>query len=122
MVDVVVAVGGWEHECCGGAIERDQLVDLRCIRYTAPDGVVRLVESHHEVDVPAEERVQGRVTDVQVVPAGRDPQPILRVPSGEALRGFDRHDDGHLEDPWTGEVIPSVGREFLVTVRASRRP
>jgi hypothetical protein len=42
------------------------------------------------------------------------------VPSGAALRGFDDEDDGHLEDPWTGEVISSESAEFLVTVRASR--
>jgi hypothetical protein len=34
VVDVVVEVGDWEHECCGEAIERNQLVDFQCIRYT----------------------------------------------------------------------------------------
>ncbi len=47
-------------------------------------------------------------------------QPVLRLPSGRALRGFDDHDDGHLEDPWTGEVIATGTEEFLVTVRTSR--
>jgi hypothetical protein len=49
-----------------------------------------------------------------------DVQPVLRLPSGRALRGFDDHDDGHLEDPWTGEVIATGTEEFLVTVRTSR--
>src|SRR3712207_7720612 len=31
-VDVVVEVGGWEHACCGAAIERNQLVDFQCFR------------------------------------------------------------------------------------------
>jgi len=42
------------------------------------------------------------------------------VPSGQALLGFDDGDDGHLEDPWTGDVIASESRDFLVTVRMSR--
>jgi hypothetical protein len=119
-VDVVVEVGDWEHECCGEAIERNQLVDFRCIRYTGPDGRTHLVESHHGgLDVQADARVQGRVTWIELVPEDRTTRPILRAPSGEALRGFDRVDDGHLEDPWTGDVITSESRDFLVTVRTS---
>jgi hypothetical protein len=122
VVDVVVEVGGWEHECCGAAIERNQLVDLHCIRYEGPDGPVRLIESHHGgLDVPADERVRGRVTEIRAVHDGGATQPILRVPSGQALRGCHDDDDGHLEDPWTGEVVTSAGPEFLVTVRTSPR-
>ena len=76
-MDVVVEVGGWEHECCGPAIERNQVVVLHCIRWTGPDGRVHLVESHHHI--APEERVHGRVTDIQVVQDGEAPQPILRV-------------------------------------------
>jgi hypothetical protein len=121
-MDVVVAVGGWEHECCGQAIERDQLVDLRCIRDTGPDGHVRLIESHHGgLDAAADERVQGRVSDLHLVQQGGTKRAVLRVPSGLALRGLDDADDGHLEDPWTGEVVPAARPLFLVTVRTSRR-
>jgi len=116
-VHVVVEVGGWEHACCGEAIERNQLVDFRCIPYTGPDGRVRLIESHHELEVPATARVRGRVTEIQVLRDGGTAEPVLRVPSGEALRGFDDHGDGHLENPWTGELVSSDGEEFLVTVR-----
>lgn len=127
--DVVVEVGGWEHACCGPAIERNQVVDLQCIRHVGPDGEVHLVESHHGgLGVAADERVRGRVTDIHVVRPGDARQPVLRVPSGAALRGFDEHDDGHLEDPWTGEVLhagaeaPLGGAEFLVTVRERASP
>ncbi|MCF6743467.1 hypothetical protein E9529_04105 [Blastococcus sp. KM273128] len=120
-MDVVVEVGGWEHECCGEAVERNQLVDFSCIRYQGPDGRERLAESHHGgLDVRADERVRGRVTDIQVVRDGGVAQAVLRLPSGQALRGFDDGDDGHLEDPWTGDLLPSGSTEFLVTVRTSR--
>jgi len=119
--DVVVEVGGWEHECCGDAIERNQLVDFQCIPYTESDGRTRLYESHHGgLSVSADERVRGRVTEVQVVHGSGEVQPILRVPGGPALRGYGDGDDGHLEDPWTGEVITSESRDFLVTVRTSQ--
>ena len=121
-MEVVVEVGGWEHECCGAAIERNQLVDLECIRSTAPDGRGRLVETHHGFELPTMERVLGRVVEIEVVHDGRDPRPILRVPSGVALLGFDEQDDGHLEDPWTGEAVLAEGGQFLVTVRTAHRP
>ena len=108
-----MGVGGWEHACCGPAIERDQLVDLGCLRVLAPDGEVDLSETHH--DVAPEIRVQGRVRDIQVVRLGQPAQPVLRLPSGAALRGFDDEDDGHLEDPWTGELLPD-GDDFLLIV------
>lgn len=41
----MVAVGGWEHACCGPAIERDQLVDLGCVRVPAPLGEFDLSET-----------------------------------------------------------------------------
>ncbi len=114
-MDVVVGVGGWEHECCGAAVERHGLVDFGCIRQAGPDGRVRVVETHHHID--PEERVRGRVTDIQVVSGGGTTRPILRLPSGRALRGSDDDDDGHLEDPWTGEVVTRGTLEFLVVVR-----
>ncbi|SFP30813.1 hypothetical protein SAMN05660464_2706 [Geodermatophilus dictyosporus] len=116
-VDVVVEVGGWEHECCGPAIERHQVVDLHCTRWTGPDGRVLLVETHHHLE--PEERVRGRVTGIEVTREVSDTQPVLRVPSGPALRGMDQHDDGHLEDPWTGDVVEWDGGDFLVTIRRS---
>lgn len=116
-MDVVVEVGGWEHECCGGALERDAVVDLGCLRRVDRDGRVRLLETHHEVE--PDERVRGRVTDLHVVTAAGATRPVLRLPGGRALRGVDPHDDGHLEDPWTGEVLTPDGDDFLVTLRTS---
>ncbi len=113
----MVEVGGWEHECCGPSIERDQLVDLGCLRVTRPDGEVHLSETHHHLE--PELRVRGRVRDIQVARLGRPAQPVLRLPSGTALRGFDTEDDGHLEAPWTGE-LHAHGDDFFVIVDTSR--
>ncbi len=109
----MVEVGGWEHACCGPAIERHQLVDLSCLRVLALDGESNLSESHHDMETGI--RVQGRVRDIQVVRLGQPAQPVLRVPSGQALRGFDDGDDGHLEDPWTGELLPD-GDDFVLVI------
>ncbi len=119
-VDVEVEVGGWEHECCGDAIERGQLVDLDCQRTMGEDGLMHLHAGRHS---PAERRVRGRVRGrvrhIQVLRPGQPSQPVLRVPSGRAVRGFDPEDDGHLENPWTGEAVPD-GENFIITVRPSR--
>ena len=93
---MVVEVGGWEHECCGAAIERNQLVDLECIRSTAPDGRGRLVMNHHGFELPTMDRVHGRVVDIEVVHDGRDPR--------------------------TGEMVVAEGGTFLVTVRTDHQP
>ena len=116
-VDVEVEVGGWEHECCGQAIERDQLVDLDCLHVAGADGQVRLVQTNHHPE--PEERVRGRVRDLQVVRPGQPSRPIQRLPSGAALRGFDPDDDGHLETFRAGKPLPRTDT-FLVTVRPSR--
>lgn len=116
-MDVVVEVGDWEHECCGGAIERDQVVDFTCLLITEPGTQPRLIETHHDLEgARPVDRVQGRVVDIEVVQDAESTRPILRVPSGTALCGFDG-DDGHLEDPWTGEIVTTARNDFLVTVR-----
>ncbi|GAA1432298.1 hypothetical protein GCM10009616_21450 [Microlunatus lacustris] len=89
---VVVEVGGWEHECCGPAYEREQVVALTCL--VVPGRVAEVGVEHRD----------GTVEDVQ------------RLPSGRALRGFDDEDDGHLEQPWTGDpVVPDADR-YLITI------
>jgi hypothetical protein len=119
VVDVVVEVGDWEHECCGPAYERGQVVDLTCMVVTTPEGATVLVETRHEIGVhwPLE-HVRGRVVDLEAVCTDGTSQAVLRVPDGSSLCGFGE-DDGHLEDPWTGEVVVSSRNEFRVTVRVS---
>jgi hypothetical protein len=115
-LNVTVEVGDWEHECCGPAIERNDVVDLGCLRWRDADGQVRLIETHH--DSPIETRVRGRVVDILVLAEDGSSTPVLRVPSGVALRGFDDEDDGHLETPWSGELVDERNRHFLVTVKS----
>ncbi|ABS04095.1 DUF6578 domain-containing protein [Kineococcus radiotolerans] len=115
---VIVEVGGWEHECCGPAIERGDFVTFTCIRYLQPGGRVRLIESHH--DLGPSERIRGRVLDIHVVEQAGATRPVLRVPSGAALCGDDPEDAGHLQDPGTGEVAPSDSTDFLITVSTGR--
>lgn len=119
-VNVDVEVGEWEHECCGGAIERNDVVDVDCFRWTGPDGTEHLVETHHDLEVQPRERVRGRVLDIHLVEEGKPTRALLRVPSGGALSGWDDADDGHLEDPWTGEVITSSNHDFLVTIQTTQ--
>lgn len=115
-VDVVVEVGGWEHQCCGPAMERRQLVDLGCLRTTGPNGQTGLTETHHHVEPDV--RVRGRVHDIQVVDTeepGHPARSIQRLPSGRALRGLDPEDDGHLEEAWTERRLPP-GDQFVLVV------
>jgi len=115
-LNLTVEVGDWEHECCGPTIERNDVVDLGCLRWRDADRQVRLIETHH--DSPIETRVRGRVVDILVLAEDGASTPILRVPSGRAIRGFDDEDDGHLETPWSGELVDERNRRFLVTVKS----
>lgn len=117
-MNVTVEVGGWEHECCGPAIERDDVVDLGCLRWRDANGQVQLIETHH--DSPIETRVRGRVVDILVLAEDGSSTPVLRVPSGAALRGFDEEDDGRLETPWSGEPVNESNTRFLVIVKPRR--
>ena len=112
---VTVEIGDWEHECCGGAIERIDIVDLGCSRFQDAGGQVRLIETHH--DSRTETHIRGRVVDIPVLAHGGSTTPILRLPSGAALRGFEDEDDGHLESPWTGELVEEESNHFLIVVK-----
>lgn len=96
---VVVIIGGWEHECCGPAVEIGDVVEYGVV---SADGARRFEEVRHGT-VP-NQRIRGRVVELYAVgPDGR--VAIDRVPSGRALRGFDDDDDGHLEARWTGQPV-----------------
>lgn len=115
----MVSVGDWEHECCGPAVERDEVRVFACERGVGADGQPVLVELRHgpSVEERTEVEVRGRVKDLLVVRDDGSREPVLRIPSGRALRGFADDEDGHLEDPWTGTHLPT-GRHFLVVVDA----
>jgi hypothetical protein len=117
-VRIVVEVGGWEHECCGPAYERDALAQLTCHIVSAPDGTAaRYVESRHGSASPqTTTEVRGRVVDLHIQHADGSTEPLQRVPSGSALRGVDEDDDGHLEQPWTGVPVTDDSQRYLVTL------
>lgn len=112
-MDVVVEVGGWEHECCGPPIERGQMIALGCVRVN-DRGAVQLLETHHDRDV--DEVVEGRVVDLSAVGRDGGVEPIQRVPGGEALRGQNDLDDGRLDQLRTGRRVRWSGEKFRVTV------
>lgn len=112
-----VVVGGWEHECCGPAYERDAVVELTCLVVTGNPADPHYVESHHDLATDADTVVLcGRVVDIRIEHRDGSSEQIRRLPSGRALRGFDEHDDGHLERPWTGEPVTSDSDRYVVTI------
>ncbi len=106
---------GWDHECCGPAYERNLVVELTCRR--APGhGTDRYVEVRHAADERDLVRVRGRVLNLFIVHPDGSAEEIDRLPGGDALLGFDGHDDGHLERPWTGEPVVADSHRHLVEI------
>jgi hypothetical protein len=114
MTEVIVRIGDWEHECCGEAVEVNQIVEFGCVTLQRASGEECLVETHH--DREPDVYVRGRVSEISVVDVQGAQQSIVRVPSGLALRGFDRRDDGHLEEQHTGLVVYAEPEVFDVKV------
>ena len=115
----MIEVGEWEHECCGASFDRNSIVDVSCLKVSGTDPLssTRLVESHHELTTNSETLTyKGRVADIAIVHADGSVEPIHRLPSGQALRGFDDHDDGHLEQPWNGQPVLRDSDRFLLTL------
>ena len=113
----IVEIGGWEHECCGPAFERDEVVELRCFEmHKGGDRAVRLIETHHDLNAVPDVVVRGRVVDISIRHTDGSIEPLERLPSGRALRGFDDHDDGRLIRPWTGETVTADSDEFLIII------
>ena len=77
----------------------------------------RYVESQHDLTTQHNTiRIRGRVVDICIQRLDGSVEQINRLPSGRALRGFDDGDDGHLEQPSTGEPVTYDSNTFLVTV------
>ncbi|WP_439690637.1 hypothetical protein ACRQ4C_07090 [Curtobacterium sp. SP.BCp] len=117
---VVVEVGGWEHLCCGGAVEIGDEVEYPVVQ---ADGARRFAEVRH--GTVRTQTIRGRVVDLYAV--GRSGRvAVERIPDGRSLRGFDEDDDGHLEARWTGQPVEvewDGDPEFEVVVDPSgRRP
>jgi hypothetical protein len=112
-VNILVEVGGWEHECCGAALERRSKVTLKCISSDEGSDGGRLLYSAHGIKTPAY-RCTGYVLDLWLLDEAGHRQPIQRVPSGPALRGFDESDDGAVRSEPTGEIITPHSGRFLV--------
>ena len=119
VVETVVEVGGWEHECCGPSFEREAVVQLDCLVIPGSDRD-RLVETHHDLETSHQlVTVQGRVVDIAIQHPDGSVEQLRRLPSGRALRGFDEVDDGHLERAWTGEPVVTDSDEFILTIAGS---
>jgi len=113
-----VEVGDWEHECCGPAYERDSVVEVTCVVIPADVNLpTRYVASNHDLGAGQDTiEVHGRVADICIQHLDGSTEQIDRLPSGRALRGFEDHDDGHLEQPWTGEPVTNDSNRYLLTI------
>ncbi|MDF9716094.1 hypothetical protein INN71_03080 [Nocardioides sp. ChNu-153] len=98
---VEVYVGGWEHDCCGEAVQRGEVVRWTCLPY---DG--RLDRAWHLDPERAEPfvEVSGRVVDLAMV-VGDGRVPVERLPSGSELVGL--VDDGG-DRSFDDDVVPTV--------------
>lgn len=114
----VVEVGGWEHECCGAAYERNTVVDITCRVVVGHDGEARRHRgsAHDLAEDGGAVHVRGRVADISIQHTDGSTEQIERLPSGRALRGFDDRDDGHLEQLGTGRAVLADSSHFLVTI------
>jgi hypothetical protein len=117
-MQTVVEVGEWEHECCGPSYERDTVVELTCFVVVGPEPApTRYVESHHGLTTQHDTiQIRGRVVALAIQHADGSTEEIERLPSGRALCGFDDHDDGQLEQPFTDVPVISDSARFLVTM------
>lgn len=118
---VEIAVGGWEHDCCGAEIERYQRVQWTCI--VDSDG--GLVETHHDLEGLKTTDVSGTIVDIELLDPDGSRVLITRVPSGSALRGFDDRDNGEVFEMYSDEPVDGIDREladpeFIVTLEVDR--
>ena len=83
----VVEIGGWEHECCGPAYQRDSVIELTCLVVPRADGTARYVETHHGLTSRHPTiTLRGRVADIAIRHLDGSIEPLERLPGGSALR------------------------------------
>lgn len=79
MTEVIVRIGDWEHECCGEAVEVNQIVESGCLTLQRASGEECLVETHR--DREPDVYVRGRVSQISVVDVQGAQRSIVRVPA-----------------------------------------
>lgn len=107
----------WSHECCGNPLERGDDVSLTCVQAEDELSGADLLATNHAGKLPWSV-CSGRVLDLSLFdPETGQRQPIQRIPSGRALRGFDESDDGLIYPVGSEESMsPPGSRRFLVRV------
>jgi len=112
-MQIEVSVGGWEHECCGAAISRTDIVTWQVFRHRG-----ELIETHHGLEL-ATVTISGFVVDVRARFNDNEVIEIDRLPSAAALSGNDEHDDGVLVTAWTEIALERRTEEFLVRLEVA---
>jgi hypothetical protein len=94
------------------------VVELRCLSTSiGSDRTARLIETHHDLDATHDQVLVRRcVVDISILHADDSTELLARLPSGEALRESDEHDDGHLETASTGETVTADSDTSLITI------
>ncbi|HEY5785597.1 MAG TPA: hypothetical protein VIT65_12545 [Microlunatus sp.] len=93
------------------------MIELNCLVVPGHDGIARYVESHHELTTRHPTTIiSGRVAHIVIRHLDGSTEPLERLPSGEALRGFDDADDGHLAPPWTDVPVINDSQDFRITI------
>ena len=108
-MSVEVVIGGWEHDCCGSALQPGDQVDWQL--HTDEAGVRH--ETHHDQQV--DDALTGWVEQLFAVASDGSRVAITRLPSGRALRGFDDHEDGTVT-ALDGAVVPEDRCHLFVAV------
>ncbi|WIB65826.1 hypothetical protein [Curtobacterium sp. MCBD17_040] len=106
-----------EQECCGAAVARFERVTWKVFLPAGGglDGDADVMESHHG-GLSNGRTVSGVVVNIEELRTDGSTAPVVRMPSGSALRGFESDDDGHLELTGGGLHFRSRTNQFVVTL------
>lgn len=120
MTTTLIEIDRWSHDCCGEELSQGMRVTLNCRLPVGYDLLrsVDLVADSHSGNLPFIS-CTGDVVQITMTDDHGTPQPIQRLPSGRALRGFDDLDDGAIQSADTGNLVDRDGpRRFYVEMRA----